>query len=36
MRTIVLQIYYKSIELIRECRLTIIDSKIGVQSYGTK
>lgn len=27
MRTIVLQIYYKNIELIRECRLTIIDSE---------
>ena len=27
MRTIVLQIYYKNIELIRECRLTLIDSE---------
>jgi len=36
MRTIILQIYYKNIELIRECQLTIVDSKIGVQSNGIK
>lgn len=28
MRTIVLQIHYKNIELTRECRLTLIDSKV--------
>lgn len=36
MRTIILQIYYKNIELIIECQLTIVDSKIGVQSYETR
>ncbi|RSK22666.1 hypothetical protein D8834_05785 [Streptococcus oralis] len=36
MRTIVLQLHYKNIELTQECRLTLIDSKIGVQSYGTR
>ncbi len=36
MRTIILQIYYKNIELIRECQLILIESKIGVQSYETR
>lgn len=36
MRTIILQIYYKNIELIREFRLILIESKIGVQSNGTR
>ena len=36
MRTIILQIYYKNIELIREYQLILIESKIGVQSYETR
>lgn len=36
MRTIILQIYYKNIELIRDCQLSLIDIKVGVQSNGIK
>ena len=36
MRTIVLQIYYKNIVRIRDCQLSLIDIKVGVQSNGIK